>query len=76
MKKLLVGSLLIVASLVGASETWMYWEVLTKSATLMIGGAIGACLAAGLLVLLWRPPHPATRYEASLPSPWDRRGWR
>jgi len=76
MKKLFAGILLIVVGLIAASAAWMYWEVLTKPATLLIGGAIGACLAAGLLVLLWRPPHPATRYEANLPSPWDRRGWR
>lgn len=76
MKKFLVGLLLMLAGLIVAIETWMYWEFFTKSGALMAGAAIGACVAAGLLVLLWRPPHPATRYEANLPSPWDRRGWR
>lgn len=76
MKKSLAGSLLLLLSLVAAYPVWTYWGVLTKSATLVIGAAIGGCAAAGLLVLLWRPAHPATRYRANLPSPWDRRSWR
>ncbi len=54
----------------------MYWDALTKAATLAVGVVVGGCLSAGLLVLLWRPAHPATRYKANLPSPYDRRGWR
>ena len=76
MKKSLAGSLLLLMSLAAAYAAWTYWEVLTKSATLLVGAAIGAGVAAGLLVLFWRPAHPATRYQANLPSPWDRRSWR
>lgn len=77
MKKAIGGSLLVALSLVGFYEAWAYWDVLTKAAVFMSGALIGACLASGLLMLLWRPQHPATRYhEASLPSPYDRRGWR
>lgn len=77
MKKIIGGSLLLVLGLGGSYGAWAYWSVLTKAAVLMLGGLIGACLASGLLVLAWRPQHPATRYhEANLPSPYDRRGWR
>jgi hypothetical protein len=76
MKKVILGSLLIFVSLIMAYETWAYWEVLTKPAVLILGAAIGACVAAGALVLLWRPPHPATRHVSSLPSPWERKRWR
>lgn len=76
MKKLLVGSLLLFVGLISAIETWAYWDVLTKWGILMMGALIGGCLSSGLLVSLWRPAHPATRYRANLPSPWDRRGWR
>jgi hypothetical protein len=76
MKKLIAGFFLIFVSLAAAAGAWTYWDVLTKSATLLIGVVIGACIAASLLLLLWRPAHPATRYQANLPSPWDRRSWR
>ena len=52
-------------------------DALTKWGILLFGVAIGGCLAAGLLALLWRsdaatPP----RHRANLPSPWERKLWR
>ena len=76
MWKFVVGSLLIVVSLIFVYEARTYWNELTTWASFLIGAASGSCLAAGLLVLLWRPSHPATRYKAELPSPWDRNRWR
>lgn len=78
MWKVAVGSLLVFVSLVLFYEAWAYWEQLTTLASFLLGVVAGGCLTAGLLVLLWRPSHPATRYTASLPSPspWDRNRWR
>ena len=76
MSKSVVGSLLILVSLILFSEARVYWDQLTTWGSFILGAATGGCLAAGLLLLLWRPSHPATRYEARLPSPWDRNRWR
>lgn len=76
MKKLLIASPLVFASFILAYGAWASWEQLTKSAVLVLGVAIGACLAAAIMILFWRPAHPATRHQASLPSPWERGRWR
>jgi len=66
-------------SLFATYEAWVYWAQLTTVASFLIGFTTGGCLIAALLVLMWRPSHPATRYTATLssPSPWDRTNrWR
>ena len=75
MWKFVVGSLLILVSLILFYEARTYWDQLTTWASFIVGAASGGCLAAGLLILLWRPSHPATRYKAELPAPWDRKRW-
>ena len=74
MWKFVVGWLLIVVSLFLFYEAWTYWDQLTKWPIFIAGVTSGGCLTTGLLLLLWRPSHPATRYsdEAQVPSPWDR----
>ncbi len=74
MWKSVVGSLLILVSLFVFYEAWTYWDQLTKWAIFIAGVTSGICLATGLLLLLWHPSHPATRYseEAQAPSPWNR----
>jgi hypothetical protein len=76
MRRLVVGLPLVFVGLVATYGAWASWEVLTKPAAFLLGGAIGACLTAGFFVLGWRPAHPATRYQSTLPSPWDRKRWR
>ena len=77
MWKFVVGLLLIFVSFILCYEAWTYWDQLTTGSSFSIGAASGACLAAGLLILLWRPSHPATRYKATFPSPWERgKNWR
>ena len=77
MKKTIGGVLLVIVGLIGSYEAWAYWTMLTKAAVFMLGAFIGACIASGLLMLMWRPQHPATRYQANLPSPYERqRTWR
>jgi len=78
MWKSVVGSLLILVSLFFLYEARSYWSQLTTWTSFIVGAVSGGCLVAGFLVLLWRPSHPATRYEAKLPSPspWDRNRWR
>ena len=63
-------------SLILFYEALTYWDQLTTSASFIVGAASGGCLAAGLLLLLWNPSHPATRYKAKLPSPWEPNRWR
>ncbi len=78
MWKSVVGSLLILVSLFLFYGAWTDWDQLTKWAIFFAGVTSGACLATGLLLLLWRPGHPATRYssdEAEVPSPWNRNRW-
>ncbi len=72
-----VGLLLILVSLFLFYEAWTYWEPLTKWAIFVAGVTGGVCLATGLLLLLWNPSHPATRYsnETEIPSPWNRGRW-
>ena len=75
MWKFVVGWLLIVVSLFLFYEAWTYWDQLTKWPIFIAGVTSGGCLTTGLLLLLWRPSHPATRYssdEAQGPSPWNR----
>jgi len=74
MARAVVGSLLVLLSLFSSYEAWAYWGQLTTGAGFLIGFVSGGCLVAGLLVIMWRPSHPATRYTATLssPSPWDR----
>ncbi len=76
MWKSVVGWLLILVSLFLFYEARTYWDQLTTWASFIVGAASGGCLAAGLLLLLWRPSHPATRHEAKPPTPWDRSRWR
>ena len=76
MWKGVVGTVLILVSLFFFYEASMYWDQLTTATSFMIGAAAGGCMAAGFVILLWRPSHPATRYQASLPSPWERKSWR
>ena len=63
MWKSVVGSLLILVSLFLFYDAWTYWDQLTKWASFSVGAASGGCLAVGLLLLLWSPSHPATRYS-------------
>ncbi len=74
MWKFVVGWLLIVVSLFLFYEAWTYWDQLTKWPIFIAGVTSGGCLTTGLLLVLWRPSHPATRYsdEARVPSPWNR----
>ncbi len=75
MWKSAVGWLLILVSVVFSYGAWTYWDLLTTWASFLVGNATGACLIAGLLLVFWRPSHPATRYTATLPSPWNRNRW-
>ncbi len=78
MWKSVAGWLLILVSLFLFYEAWTYWDQLTKWASFVVGAASGGCLTAGLVILLWRPNHPATRYssdESQVPSPWNRNRW-
>lgn len=75
MKKILTAVPLIVASILLAYAAFLFWEQLNKLGGLVVGAAIGACLAAGLVLLLWRPEKPVARHEANLPSPWERTRW-
>ncbi len=74
MWKFVVGWLLIVVSLFLFYEAWTYWDQLTKWPIFIAGVTSGGCLTTGLLLLLWQPSHPATRYsdEAQVPSLWNR----
>ena len=74
MWKFVVGWLLIVVSLFLFYEAWTYWDQLTKWPIFIAGVTSGGGLTTGLLLLLWRPSHPATRYSdaAQGPSPWNR----
>ncbi len=76
MWKSVVGSLLILVSFVLFYEALTNWDQLATWASFMLGAGSGSCLASGLLLLLWRPSHPATRYKANLPAPWERNRWR
>jgi len=75
MKKILTAVPLIAASILLAYAAFLFWERLSKLGGLVVGAAIGACLAAGLVLLLWRPAKPEARNPANLPSPWERTRW-
>jgi len=75
MKKILIAVPLIVASTLLGYSAFLFWEQLSKLGGFVVGAAFGACLAAGLVVLLWRPEKPVARHEANLPSPWERTRW-
>ncbi|MGD8328703.1 MAG: hypothetical protein PVJ49_04655 [Acidobacteriota bacterium] len=75
MKKILTAIPLIVASIVLAYAAFLFWEQLSKLGGLVVGVVIGGCLAAGLVLLLWRPEKQVARHEANLPSPWERTRW-
>jgi cyanate permease len=76
MWKSVVGSLLILVGFIFFYEARVYWDQLTTWQSFIFGAASGGCLTAALFLLFWRPTHPAARYKADHPSPWNRGSWR